>query len=152
MGIVLVQEHRHKNIAGRQETLPIAGVESPASKRIRRPSCAAMRVSADCQVTCHTGESQKYEKKRPTLRFSEMVRHDWTTFSRDKADSFDAVEAAVYSPWRQLCLTPSQLDHFGVSSDVVHGKSLTGAPVKSRKSSWYVTFGCFHKFHTEMPE
>lgn len=86
----------------------------------------------------NNGDMRKHEKKRPTLRFSEMIRHDWTTFSRDKADLFDDVEMAVYGQWRQLDLTSNQLDQFGVNSDAVNGTSITCAPSKPKKSTWLV--------------
>lgn len=103
-----------------------------------------MRMSSDSLAIGTNADLRKFEKKRPTLRFSEMIRHDWTTFSRDRAESFDNVELAVYGPWRQLELSPIQLDHFGVSSDILHERNTNFAPTKSRKSTWYVVTCSVH--------
>lgn len=123
------------------------GLEPSASKRLRRPTCPAIILSSDCKISCRKLESQKYEKKRPTLRFSEMIRHDWTTFSREKAEYFDAVELAVYSPWRQVALESSQLDQFGVNVDAVHGVNIAVVATKPRKSSWYAADALLSVFY-----
>lgn len=108
-----------------------------STKRKRRPS-----ILAQTKMNGHPSEhgrlSKQLDKKRPTLRFSEMIRNDWTTFSRERAHEFGDVEGVVYAPWKQLCLSHEDLERLGVNIKAV--LDAADSSLTARKSSWYASF------------
>lgn len=111
-------------------------IDQSTRKRQRRPS-AIVQFKVDCRSDEQAALTTRHDKKRPTLRFSEMIRNDWTTFSRERAHEFDDVEYIVYAPWKQLCLSQSELERFGVNIKAVSDEA--DNTLKSRKSSWCAT-------------
>lgn len=133
---VKVQEHS-LILSLQDEGLSTHEIEGKASiKRQRRPSTLA-QLKLSTRMDENVSTTKSHDKKRPTLRFSEMIRNDWTTFSRDRAHDFDAVESVVYAPWKDLRLSEEQLEPFGVNVKAVVGE--VDSMIKSRKSTWCVT-------------
>lgn len=127
--------------------LPLQGEVSTAhesegkviAKRQRRPS-TLVQFKLDSRVDDCVGLPKRHDKKRPTLRFSEMIRNDWTTFSRERAHDFDHVESVVYAPWKELQLSQEDLETFGANMKAIFGEA--DSTIKSRKATWYEVFCC----------